>query len=168
MQGALLFFLVSTGSPCPCIASLVRGLDKSPFSRARRGACWGVSPWVVPIGGARHREGHPFLSREEPSPAQTERSPGALWTALLALHPLPAERDLRAFCEHPSLAGASSYSDLPGSGSLACRQGGEGWSTPLGLSGACRAVPRCAVPCRATLCRAMPCHAVPCRPPVAQ
>lgn len=57
VQGALLVFLISAGSACFCIASLVPGLDKSPFSRTRQGTCCHVSPWLFPSCSGSRRAG---------------------------------------------------------------------------------------------------------------
>lgn len=47
VQGARLVFLIS-GLVCSCFASLVPGLDKSPFSRIRQETYCHVSPWLFP------------------------------------------------------------------------------------------------------------------------
>lgn len=155
VQGALLVFLISAGSACSCIASLVPGLDKSPLSRTRQQlvleelaamflhGCFlpalGVE-CVVPIGGTIGQGRIPCSSS-----AQMQFSPGALCLPLLALLPL-LPIGISACCE----AGASSWSCLPGSRSLAQKQGGRSVLPHWG-SVEC-AMPCCAMPCCAMLC----------------
>lgn len=99
VQDTSLIFLIS-GLVCSCVASLIPGLDKSPFSRARQETsamflhgyflpALGAER-VVPVGGTTSQERKPCsFSQKEPSSAQTAQ-PGAFCQPLLVVLPLPA------------------------------------------------------------------------------